>query len=325
MISIIIPVYNTEKYVNKCIESLLGQTYQNFEIIIIDDGSSDSSPALCDAFAAEYPKIRVIHQKNKGLSAARNRGLELAQGEYVFFLDSDDYLNENALQNLVNVQQKYQADLVIGGYCRVYDSGKDEEVALFPFQQNEVELSEYEFWKLSMFNMSAIVAWGKLYNRKLWEGESFPEGKINEDLGILPHIIPKCKRIVCTQCVTVNYRIACGSIMRSTFQLRHLDECEFRLECIQYLLRKKYIEIALHYWGEGVRRLITGKEKLNSNEPEISQRIDTLYLKFKKVAKEIQKFDIPLPKRIQLMIYCIHVKLYIFLKSSANGKNRITS
>ena len=315
MISIIVPVYNAEKYIKKCIESLLGQTYQNIEIIIVDDGSNDSSSALCDAFAAESSKIKVIHQKNGGLSAARNKGLENSLGDYILFLDSDDYMNENALQNLLDVQQKYQADLVISGHCRTYDSGKNDEIVLLPFQQSEVELSEYDFWKLSMCNMSAIVAWGKLYKRELWEGECFPEGKINEDLGVLPYIIPKCKHIACTNSVTVNYRITDGSIMHSTFQIRHLDECEFRLKCIQYLIQKEYIDIALFYWGEGVRRLIVGKEQLDTNVLNVKQKISLLTSQFRVAAMELLKYDIPLHRRIQLKIYCTHINLYMVLKA----------
>lgn len=315
MVSIIIPVYNTEKYLRKCVESVIKQTYQDFEIIIIDDGSNDSSPALCDSLAIENPKIKVIHQKNAGLSAARNKGLEISSGDYILFLDSDDYMNENALQNLLEVQQKYQADLVIGAYCRTYDSGKSDAIVLLPFQQSEVELSEYDFWKLSMCNMSVIVAWGKLYKKEVWEGECFPVGKINEDLGVLPHIIPKCKRIVCTNCVTVNYHMTDGSIMHGPFQIRHLDECEFRLECIQYLLRKEYIDIALFYWGEGVRKLIVGKQQLDAKVPDVKQKISAFESQFRVTAMELLKLDISLFRRMQLMTYCTHINLYILLKA----------
>lgn len=316
MISIIIPVYNTEKYLQKCVESIMKQTYQDFEIIIVDDGSNDSSPGLCDSFAAENSKIKVIHQKNGGLSDARNKGIEKSTGDYILFLDSDDYMNENALQNLVDVQQNYKADLVISAYCRTYDSEKDDEIVLLPFQQSEIELSEYDFWKLSMYNMSAIVAWGKLYKRELWEGVCFPVGKINEDLGVLPFIIPKCKHIVCLNSVTVSYRITDGSIMHSTFQIRHLDECEFRLKCIQYLIQKNYIDIAVFYWGEGVRKFIVGKNQLDTNVPEVKQKISLLMSQFRFAAKELLKYEIPLRRKIQLKVYCININLYMSLKAT---------
>lgn len=124
MFSIIVPVYNVEKYLIQCIDSLLCQTYSNIEIILVDDGSNDNSGKICDKYMQMDSRIKVIHKKNEGLGMARNSGLECATGKYVTFVDSDDFLKKDAIEKLIDAIKRYDADTVIGGYSRVDESGK---------------------------------------------------------------------------------------------------------------------------------------------------------------------------------------------------------
>ena len=119
LISIIIPVYNQEKYLTSCLESVEKQTYGNFEVIVVNDGSTDRSGYICDNFAVQDSRIHVIHQKNAGIGVARNVGMKCSTGEYITFIDSDDYIHSDALKNLYNEAVKNGADTVLGNYCRV--------------------------------------------------------------------------------------------------------------------------------------------------------------------------------------------------------------
>ncbi|MEI3216215.1 MAG: glycosyltransferase family 2 protein [Lachnospiraceae bacterium] len=124
LVSVIVPVYNVEKYLRQCLDSLLKQTYKNIEVVMVDDGSRDSSGKICDEYAEKYENFYVIHKENAGLGMARNTGFEHIHGEYVTFLDSDDYLENNCIENLCNTLMKYQVDMCKGGFKRVIDSGK---------------------------------------------------------------------------------------------------------------------------------------------------------------------------------------------------------
>ena len=116
LISVIVPVYNVEQYLPKCIDSILAQTYENLEIILVEDGTKDSSGVICDEYAAKDARIRVIHKENGGLSSARNAGMEIARGEYFGFVDSDDWIEPEMYENLMALAQKYDADVFVKGY-----------------------------------------------------------------------------------------------------------------------------------------------------------------------------------------------------------------
>lgn len=136
LVSIIVPVYNAEKYLDECIESILKQSYVNYEVLLVDDGSTDGSAAICDAYAWKDKRIKVFHQNNAGVSAARNKGIEEACGEYIAFLDSDDSLKAGHMEGLMNCMKKYQCDLAIGDVCflqenRVWDNGWIKEEQCF--------------------------------------------------------------------------------------------------------------------------------------------------------------------------------------------------
>jgi len=179
-ISVIVPVYNAENYLSACLDSILSQTYQDFEIILIDDGSKDASGQICDAYAGKDPRIQVVHQENGGVSRARNRGLELATGELISFIDSDDTLEPDMYELLVRVMQEHNADISHCGYKHIVG----EEIRLVHDTKRVIPQHTQE--ALDCFVDGRLFGgglWNKLYRRELLDGLSFREDlKNNEDI-----------------------------------------------------------------------------------------------------------------------------------------------
>lgn len=181
-ISIIIPVYNVEKYLENCLEKVLNQTYKNLEIILVDDGSKDNSGKLCDEYAKMDSRIKVIHQKNGGLSMARNSGLDIATGKYIMFVDSDDYYELNSCELLYNEIKEKDADLVIGNYIHTKSNGEKWEKPLFDkelYKNFKLSIKDY---KKSFFVMNSVV-WNKIFKREFIEKYHlrFVSGAVAED------------------------------------------------------------------------------------------------------------------------------------------------
>jgi len=176
LVSIVIPVYKVEKYLDRCMSSVLGQTYQNLEIIMVDDGSPDQCPQLCDEYASRDSRIRVIHKENGGQSSARNAGLDIMSGDYCFFVDSDDFIHAGTVEYLMNLSLKYNADLV---QC-ANDWGSNEEFATSPnYEDDKPEyLDDNSIFSSPKNN---VTLWSKLYRSSLWKDVRMPIGKSNED------------------------------------------------------------------------------------------------------------------------------------------------
>ncbi|MCF2653180.1 glycosyltransferase family 2 protein [Anaeromassilibacillus senegalensis] len=168
MVSVIIPVYNIEVYLRECVESVLAQTYENFELILVDDGSKDNSPAICDEFAQLDSRVVVIHKENEGPSATRNRGIEAAQGEFIVFVDSDDRIHPQMLEKMTAAMTRYQTDLCICGFERFRDGWK-QRVRISPYSllifQSKQELASV--YKKANTNMFGVSIWAKMYRAQI--------------------------------------------------------------------------------------------------------------------------------------------------------------
>ena len=191
LISVIIPVYNVEKYLAKCVDSVLSQTFPDIEILLIDDGSTDSSPIICDEYSNKYPFISVIHQENKGLGGARNTGIKNATGKYLFFLDSDDFIHNEALMRCYSIAEKHSCDLVLFDCIAVFEDGSLGAEYPCPFIP-ENRLIENEDLKAVSFISSAC---NRLYKAELFTKTDilFPERLWYEDLHTTPKLIPHIK------------------------------------------------------------------------------------------------------------------------------------
>jgi glycosyltransferase involved in cell wall biosynthesis len=207
LVSIIIPVYKVEQYLRNCVESVINQTYTNWEMILVDDGSPDHCGEICDEYAAKDSRIRVIHKANGGLSSARNVALDLPpSGEFVTFLDSDDFWNHEYLETLMDLQQKYYADLV---QCD-FDRGS---ASVFPQKKETVNIDVLDNHEIFLSEKSNIVMWGKLYKTSLFDGIRMPVGLYNEDDWTTWKLYYRAKTIVVTSQPLYYYTINPNSTM----------------------------------------------------------------------------------------------------------------
>lgn len=232
-ISVIIPVYKVEPYLDACVSSVVGQTFSDLEILLVDDGSPDRCPELCDAWAQKDPRVRVIHQENGGLSAARNTGIGAAKGEFLAFVDSDDMLEPDALRRAWEAQQACQADLVIFNLVYVDEHNHPLPAPDFSGFRDEI-LTADEVWQryfaLAEQKIYYVVAWNKLYRRELFKTLRYAPGKRYEDQFLLPGLLDQCKTVACLRYVGYRYAQRGGSIMAQGSSRNYLDRSEFLLE-----------------------------------------------------------------------------------------------
>lgn len=224
MISVIIPVYGVEKYLDKCVESVINQTYPEFELILVDDGSPDNCPSMCDNWARRDDRIKVIHKENGGLSSARNAGLDIADGEYVFFLDSDDYISENCLEQLFRAVLSDKSDAAVCDVIKVSEAG--EQLKPSVVTEDKCILRDELF---SCVGKSGdwlyIISCGKLFKSELFENIRFPEGKLNEDEFTYYRVFDKCESVSFCKDAVYSYVQRKGSIM-SAYTPKRLNAVE---------------------------------------------------------------------------------------------------
>lgn len=211
IISVIVPVYNVETYLPECVESLLGQTYPHLEIILIDDGSTDGSGAICDEFAARDSRIRVIHQQNGGAAAAKNAGLRIATGTYLAFLDSDDKLVVDAYAHLLELMDSHGADAVQGGFCNWYLDGEAEQFT-FPGVQ---EYTAEQYLARYTTDWTSGLLWDKLFRRSLFDGIYFVEGNKIDDEFFTYRGMMNAVKVVQTPKILCCYRQRSSGVMLS--------------------------------------------------------------------------------------------------------------
>ena len=235
LISVIVPVYNVEKYLERCMESLLAQSYEHLQIILIDDGSTDKSGEICDRYAKQDQRIEVIHKENGGLSSARNAGLDCVKGEYITFLDSDDVLYKDYICFLYEMLKKYKADLSICRYQRFVDI---EEINNKKVELCDIEELNYkEALKMLLYTPDKMPqsSWGKMYQKNLFRNIRYPLGKINEDMAITYKLIYQAKKIVYTPAKFYFYFQRMDGIVRSKFSERTMDAIEFSTEILRFV------------------------------------------------------------------------------------------
>ncbi len=235
LISVIVPIYNVELYLSKCITSIISQTYFNLEIILVDDGSTDSCPIICDKFKKLDKRIKVLHKKNGGLSDARNKGIDIAIGKYIMFVDSDDYLDEKIVEFLYTSLINNKADIATCNIANYYwnkpvINDKNKNIELIMNNCDALEDLNYQ-------NHTTTSACAKLYLKELFSNIRYPYGKICEDLGTTYLLFGKAKRVVFNSKRMYFYLQRNNSIINSNrikFNKNRLDAIKFAQDIVEY-------------------------------------------------------------------------------------------
>jgi len=313
LISIIVPIYNVEKYLSECIESLINQTYKNIEIILVDDGSQDNCGKICDEYAKKDNRIIVIHKKNGGLSDARNKGIEIAKGEYLIFVDSDDFVSNRFVEKLYQMILENNCEIAICDYLQFENEiPKDENI------QVEVEiLSNIEVLdRVYDENVKMIIACNKLYKKELFNTIRYPYGKVNEDQFTTYKIIYKANKIAISNEKLYYYRFNSNSIMGSKFNEKRLHILEALEERMQFYKGKSLDELYKKTEISYLDTIITLYTLVRQNISNSSKIHQKLVKDFKSSYKKMKNNELidRIRRRKYIVFYFSHNLFYFVLK-----------
>lgn len=268
-VSIIVPIYNVEKYLPKCIDSILNQTFKDFELLLVDDGSTDTCGKICDEYEKKDNRIKVIHKKNGGLSDARNKGIDASNSEFISFIDSDDYIAEDMYEILYNNLEKENADISICGYYRCLNGKmvpKFKKEEYFVVNNKEALRLVLEDKKIS------VEACTKIYRKSLFDNVRYPVGKLSEDAFTTPTILSKANIVVGTTAPKYYYIIREDSITNSVFKKNDLNVIEAYKHNYDLVMDKfpelKNQAIFRYYWAHAcvLKKMVLSKNFNDSDE-----------------------------------------------------------
>lgn len=223
LISVIVPIYKVEKYLSRCVDSILNQTYRNIEIILVDDGSPDRCGMICDEYQKKDRRIKVIHKKNGGLSDARNVGIKTARGEYITCIDSDDFISQFFLENLWIAIEKSSCEIATSWFVDYYEGDEIPQEQHLDIKDIQV-LNREEFYERLLYQDGVEVsAWGKLYKANLFQGVEYPVGKLYEDIPTTYLLVEKTTKIAVIPNVDYFYFQRKTSIAQATFSIKKMD------------------------------------------------------------------------------------------------------
>lgn len=245
-ISVIVPVYNVEKYLPACIDSILAQTYEDFELILVDDGSPDQCGVICDRYAAQDPRIRVVHQENMGLAGARNAGMDIAGGELLTFIDSDDLVSRRYLEYLAEAVDASDADLSVCRPSEFVDANEASVISADSGARASYEVLSGKDACVAMYNGSPkvpFIACGKLFRTQLIRDLRFPVGRLHEDQAFTPFACYRAGKAASLDVPLYFYRVRDASITRDVFTVKRYDDLWAIENCIRFFEEKGEPEI----------------------------------------------------------------------------------
>lgn len=312
LVSIVVPVYNVEKYLKKSIESILNQTYKNIEILLVDDGSTDSSGQICDSFSKVDPRIRVFHKANGGLSDARNFGIEQMKGQYVAFIDSDDYISKDYVWKLYSSIKNNDSEVSICSFSLVDEKGEKIKDELLDSGEECLSGKQILEKVLTADGYRYVVAWNKLYRSTLFEKFQFKIGKLYEDEFLNYPLFWECQKVSIVEEPLYLYVQREGSIVQSNMTLEkikmkdemHTSRIEFYLEKGHSFLHEKACQ---QYCNWIVTTTTNHRNVLNPTFAKYLQR------QFRKFAKHTQNNDAKLIA--QNILGFIDIRLAAYVKS----------
>lgn len=306
-VSIVVPVYNVEKYMKRCLDSILAQTYTNLEIILVDDGSTDSSGEICDTYAEKDNRVVVIHKDNGGLSDARNVGIEKATGEYIAFIDSDDYIDLSMVQVMVEKLEATSSDIVLCNYEYVDEDGRliDESNGETRVISEELT-SEQALDRLCKANSTYYtIACNKIYKKEIFDKVRFRKGKLHEDEFIVHEIYARMNKMVCIEDGFYKYVQRNSSITNNNRTSRHLDVVEALFLRTQFFINTNRGYNAKHTLGMATGTFVRLVGMIKQKDDKYNKRVEELQGMCKEVFNTIPKkyFRCKLWVRCVLIIY----------------------
>lgn len=297
LISIIVPVYNVEKYIERCVDSILAQSYRNLEVILVDDGSPDRCPEICDRYGLQDKRVKVLHQSNAGLSAARNAGIDIASGDYLGFVDSDDWISKDMYEQLHAAAARSAADISICNFQCVDESDfslranvimpiKDEVLSGIEVITQKLSSDQDWYW---------VIACNKLYRRDLFSDIRYPLGKLHEDEFIIHRLLLKCSKVAGVSKALYFYLQRTGGITKTKYSIRRLDAAEANFERADMLLSQG-IEARAAYYACSIGLMVLARSygQMSFQDLEYKQRYNELSGKFREVAGSLLKTKLPL-------------------------------
>ena len=316
MISVIVPVYKVEAYLDRCVNSIVKQTYRDLEIILVDDGSPDQCGDMCDEWAKKDKRIKVVHKENGGLSDARNAGIEEATGDYLGFVDSDDWIEPDMYQDLLEAIERECTELSVTGINRIYDNGYSR--SQYTCDKPHVITGNRIIQAYLLQGTFSTSAWDKLYKKSLFDTRRFPVGRQYEDAPVIFDILCSINNIVVVGKPQYNYFQRADSICGQAFSVRKMDHYEFSKEIRERVLKDypQYIDDANAFWGCKVCEIIYALyESKNRNEYKYEKNM--LKNEIKKVWKDVvNNRSIPRVMKIKTIIARIGMaSLYVKMKS----------
>ena len=284
LISIIIPVYNVERYLDRTMKSVVSQTYPSIEVILIDDGSTDCSGEICDNWSFQDHRVRVFHQENLGVSVCRNTGIRAASGKYIMFIDSDDYVSHRLVESLYKALSDNDSDMSICSFVKgaendyVFEEGDEVEAEVISGVDGITRIFDS-----GMSALQYAAPWGKLYKKELFEGICFPAGKIFEDIYTTHKLLYNCKNISVVNSQLIYYYQRDDSIMGARYSLRKLDYLDALEERRAFFEEKGLLKLRDYTYDDELHSLIWEysrcRDILHNKEilEKIKQRYNDLY------------------------------------------------
>lgn len=302
LISVIIPVYNVEKYLKKCVKSICRQTYSDLEIILVNDGSTDESALICERLKEEDKRICVIHKENEGAAGARNTGLEAAKGTYIIFVDADDFVDEKYLESMYMAVDEEDIEAVVCSYQKLQDGKKQEEVILVNQKIEGKSVIPYFFDEKSE---AWDVPWNKLYKKSLFETIKYPLGRLNEDEATIYRVLYEAKAIKIIDACLYYYVIRNGSASKREDRRKLKDEMLNYQERRQFCMDRKQPQWADMSLKRFYYRLIAYIH-LSENEKEDIDLINEMKKEKRKLAMElINSSYIEIWSKIGILLTCL--------------------
>lgn len=315
-ISVLVPVYNVEKYIEKCLDSIINQTYPNLEIILVDDGSTDNSGNICDEYARKDSRIKVIHQKNQGVAKSRNIAIASAGGEFIGFVDSDDFIDSNMYTDMMALALESLADIVMINFEYTDLNGQKipGNTSSKPISDRIITGKQFISELCHDYNSTYVVPWNKIYRKKLFSGIQYPNGKTIDDEAVIHRLAHKCNTISFSSKAYYFYRQHPTSIMNKNFSLKKLDGLDALIDRIVFLEENAYDNnIILKSKLYLIHNCTAMFKKLDLKKSDHKDALKKYYKIIKPFCKELLRSNIPIKGERNMLIF-MGISPFLYLK-----------